>query len=397
MREAQERFRSAFENAPIGMALMALDGRLFRVNRALAQILGRSGRDLLGASVVDLTHPDDLPDLRASMRCLLSGESPSTQLEQRYLHHDGHPVWIAVERVARTRPAEHAALLRMPDGGHHRATGEWRRARAPGHPRSAHRAAQPHAVRRAARARARARGRQPRARGGAVPRPRPFQGRERQPRALGGRPAAGRGGRPAQRRDAPVRHRRPLRRRRVHGAVPERAVRGDRGDDRRAPDPGDVATGRARGGRGVRDRERRDHAVGRRQRHARDAPAQRRRRDVPRQGAGPRPVGGVRRARAPPRGRQPAHRERAAPRDRARRVAPALPARHQPRRRRAERLRSADPLGAPRARAGATDGVHPARRGDRADRAPRIVGAHGGVPSAQRVARARTPTAAGSR
>ena len=96
LREAQERFRSAFENAPIGMALMALDGRLFRVNRALAQILGRSGRDLLGASVVDLTHPDDLPDLRASMRCLLSGESPSTQLEQRYLHHDGHPVWIAV-------------------------------------------------------------------------------------------------------------------------------------------------------------------------------------------------------------------------------------------------------------------------------------------------------------
>ena len=96
LREAQERFRSAFENAPIGMALMALDGRLFRVNRALAQILGRSGRDLLGASVVDLTHPDDLPDLRASMRCLLSGEAPSMQLEQRYLHHDGHPVWIAV-------------------------------------------------------------------------------------------------------------------------------------------------------------------------------------------------------------------------------------------------------------------------------------------------------------
>src|SRR5262249_19024402 len=39
LREAQERFRSAFEHAPIGMALMALDGRLFRVNRALAQIL----------------------------------------------------------------------------------------------------------------------------------------------------------------------------------------------------------------------------------------------------------------------------------------------------------------------------------------------------------------------
>jgi diguanylate cyclase (GGDEF)-like protein/PAS domain S-box-containing protein len=96
LREAQERFRSAFEHAPIGMALMALDGRFFRVNRALAQILGRSGRDLLGASVVDLTYEEDLPDLRASMRRLLSGDAPSTQLEQRYLHHDGHPVWNAV-------------------------------------------------------------------------------------------------------------------------------------------------------------------------------------------------------------------------------------------------------------------------------------------------------------
>ena len=125
LREAQERFRSAFENAPIGMALMALDGRLFRVNRALAQILGRSGRDLLGASVVELTHPDDLPDLRASMRWLLSGEAPSTQLEQRYVHHDGHPVWIAVS-VSLVRDLQSAPLYfvcQMEDITERRASG----------------------------------------------------------------------------------------------------------------------------------------------------------------------------------------------------------------------------------------------------------------------------------
>jgi len=40
--EAQERFRSAFEHAPIGMALISIDGRLFRVNRALTHMLGRA-------------------------------------------------------------------------------------------------------------------------------------------------------------------------------------------------------------------------------------------------------------------------------------------------------------------------------------------------------------------
>ena len=49
LREAQERFRSAFEHAPIGMALVSLDGRLFRVNRALVGILGRSEHELLRA------------------------------------------------------------------------------------------------------------------------------------------------------------------------------------------------------------------------------------------------------------------------------------------------------------------------------------------------------------
>ena len=59
LREAQERFRSAFEHAPIGMALISIDGRLFRVNRALVQILGRGESELLASSMLDLSHPDD--------------------------------------------------------------------------------------------------------------------------------------------------------------------------------------------------------------------------------------------------------------------------------------------------------------------------------------------------
>ena len=74
LREAQERFRSAFEHAPIGMALMSLDGRLFRVNRALVQILGRSARRSCSRRrSLDLSHPDDREPCREAMRRLLVG------------------------------------------------------------------------------------------------------------------------------------------------------------------------------------------------------------------------------------------------------------------------------------------------------------------------------------
>jgi diguanylate cyclase (GGDEF)-like protein/PAS domain S-box-containing protein len=96
LQEAQERFRSAFEHAPIGMALTSLDGRLFRVNRALVRILGRGESELLSASILDLSHPDDREVYRQSMVQLLSGNTASCQLEQRYVHHDGHPVWVSV-------------------------------------------------------------------------------------------------------------------------------------------------------------------------------------------------------------------------------------------------------------------------------------------------------------
>src|SRR5438552_1497960 len=86
LREAQERFRSAFEHAPIGMALMTLDGRLFRVNRAMVQILCRSTEELLRATVRELTHEDDHHACAEALGRLLAGDVPSCQLDLRFLH-----------------------------------------------------------------------------------------------------------------------------------------------------------------------------------------------------------------------------------------------------------------------------------------------------------------------
>ncbi|GMU78256.1 MAG: GGDEF domain-containing protein [Acidimicrobiia bacterium] len=106
LREAQERFRSAFEHAPIGMALAATGGELFRVNRALTQMLGRAEDELLGESILQLTHPLDQPAIEQHLDALVTGEIPSYQVEQRLLHTDGREVWVAVS----------ASLVRDPAG-----------------------------------------------------------------------------------------------------------------------------------------------------------------------------------------------------------------------------------------------------------------------------------------
>ena len=96
LREAHERFRSAFENAPIGMAMSDLDGRILRANPAFGDIVGRRPLDLVGTVVHDLTHPDDRESGRAEMKHLVSSGSGGYQMEKRYVHADGHEVWVSV-------------------------------------------------------------------------------------------------------------------------------------------------------------------------------------------------------------------------------------------------------------------------------------------------------------
>ncbi|HXY28901.1 MAG TPA: diguanylate cyclase, partial [Acidimicrobiales bacterium] len=94
--EAEERFRSAFEQAPIGMALAAPDGRLVRVNRSYGDILGRPPEELVGMSIGDLTHPDDWESNAAQFAALVAGEIDRYHVEKRYLHADGRVVWVTV-------------------------------------------------------------------------------------------------------------------------------------------------------------------------------------------------------------------------------------------------------------------------------------------------------------
>jgi diguanylate cyclase (GGDEF)-like protein/PAS domain S-box-containing protein len=93
---AEERFRSAFEEAPIGMALTSPDFRFLRVNRALCQITGYTPAQLEGLPVASITHPDDLKADWEARGAMLEGEMSSVRAERRYLHASGSAVWVMI-------------------------------------------------------------------------------------------------------------------------------------------------------------------------------------------------------------------------------------------------------------------------------------------------------------
>jgi PAS domain S-box-containing protein len=87
------RFRTAFEQAPYGMCLAALDGRLLLVSRAFCEIAGRSERELLNSNWSELTHPEDLGASQTAMVRLLTGQDSSIELEKRLIGGRGNLIW----------------------------------------------------------------------------------------------------------------------------------------------------------------------------------------------------------------------------------------------------------------------------------------------------------------
>jgi diguanylate cyclase (GGDEF)-like protein/PAS domain S-box-containing protein len=94
LREAEERFRRSFDDAAIGMALVAPNGRFLRTNRSLCEILGYPEEELLEKTFQDITYPDDLDADLDQVRRMLVGEIRTYQMEKRYFHKDGQVVWV---------------------------------------------------------------------------------------------------------------------------------------------------------------------------------------------------------------------------------------------------------------------------------------------------------------
>jgi PAS domain S-box-containing protein len=107
-RESEERFRTTFEHAGIGMAVVDLQGRPLQCNPALQRMLGYTEEELLRMSFTEFTYPEDR-DLNVQLyRELIAGKRDSYQIEKRYIRKDGQVVWglltVSLVKDAQGRP-----------------------------------------------------------------------------------------------------------------------------------------------------------------------------------------------------------------------------------------------------------------------------------------------------
>jgi PAS domain S-box-containing protein len=116
LRESEERFRSAFQDAPIGMALIGLDDRWLKVNPMLCDMLGYSETTLLSMNVMALIHSEDVEILRKYIEQISSNENWNTaQVKLRYQCNGGRIAWglmsLSLVRNTQKQPLYYVAQV----------------------------------------------------------------------------------------------------------------------------------------------------------------------------------------------------------------------------------------------------------------------------------------------
>ncbi len=102
LRKSEQRLRLTFEQSPIGKAITTPSGQFVQVNRAFCQFLGYSVQELLGMSISEVTHADDLMTGYGMLQRLLDGDISDFQQERCYRRKTGTLVH-AIARVALIR------------------------------------------------------------------------------------------------------------------------------------------------------------------------------------------------------------------------------------------------------------------------------------------------------
>lgn len=90
--KSEKMFQTAFNNVNIGFCLVSKDGRIFRVNKLMCEMLGYTAEELTGKSYTDITYEPDLQISSTMVGKLVSGSIPGFTLEKRYIHKEGHIV-----------------------------------------------------------------------------------------------------------------------------------------------------------------------------------------------------------------------------------------------------------------------------------------------------------------
>jgi PAS domain S-box-containing protein len=112
--ESEQQLRAAFEQAAVGIAHIAPDGRILRVNQRLCEITGYSEKELLSKTIQEITYPEDLPADLSMQNKMLNGQIQIYNLEKRYIPKKGEPIWVNLTvSLVRDKTGEPRYLIKV--------------------------------------------------------------------------------------------------------------------------------------------------------------------------------------------------------------------------------------------------------------------------------------------
>jgi two-component system cell cycle sensor histidine kinase/response regulator CckA len=112
LHESVALFRRIFDESPVGVAVIGMDGRFARANARLCDILGWSEEELKGRTFLDVTHPDERESSQSAVDDLRSGRIDQIRIEKRYVRKDGKTAWADVSgRVVRKPNGEPICMM----------------------------------------------------------------------------------------------------------------------------------------------------------------------------------------------------------------------------------------------------------------------------------------------
>jgi PAS domain S-box-containing protein len=115
LQASESRFRSSFDQSPVGMVIADLDFRFKRANPAFCRITGYTAKELSSMALPDIVHPDDLTKGFGEMRRLIAGEIDHARVEERNIRKDGTVIWVEVNanliRDSQARPLYYLGII----------------------------------------------------------------------------------------------------------------------------------------------------------------------------------------------------------------------------------------------------------------------------------------------
>ena len=115
LRASEARFRSVFDHAAVGIALVDSDGRIAATNSALQQFLGYTGDELANRKLYHLVPDDDIDGVASALSAIADRAIPDLTVEQRYVRSNGDIAWAALtmSRASDSTTRESVGIIAM--------------------------------------------------------------------------------------------------------------------------------------------------------------------------------------------------------------------------------------------------------------------------------------------